>query len=146
MALRWSTFVLCGLATGAWAQEEEPSPEAVPAETAAPDTTSEPAPAPEIEVRELKIERRVFPRYPNNAPPDLEMLCEGLARVDERGRPMEIRLAESCPDPFAASVHRALQKWRWEPYEIDGEPVVAWTTVKVWFNPHWLQRPGEEVP
>jgi protein TonB len=75
---------------------------------------------------EVAVKRRVMPDWPLSA--DALGLdgasCRATITVDATGR-AELVQVEGCPDAFHPSTITALRRWRWEPAQVDGQPVRA---------------------
>ncbi len=81
---------------------------------------------PVVHWSEVKVKRRVSPKYPEDAKSmDLGTVrCQLRFLVDERGMPYDVRL-ESCPEAFHESALEAAWKWRFYPMKMNGEAVKA---------------------
>jgi hypothetical protein len=79
---------------------------------------------------ELKVRRRVRPKYPVEAlgvpafskPEGVD--CKVRIYIDETGTPYDLRF-EGCPLVFHASAREAVMRWRWKPAQVNGEIVKA---------------------
>jgi len=87
------------------------------------------------DVMEKLVTHRVDPEYPAAARP---ARLHGVIALDvvvgRDGSVVEIH-ALNGPDILAGAAVEALRWWRFEPYRVGGQPVVAETTVAVEFNP-----------
>lgn len=87
------------------------------------------------EIMEKLVTHRVDPDYPAAARPDK---LQGVIVVDvivgRDGKVVAVH-ALNGPEILAQSATDALRWWRFEPYRVDGQPVVAETTVAVEFKP-----------
>jgi TonB family protein len=86
-------------------------------------------------VMEKLVTHRVDPDYPAAARPDkLQGVIVLDVIVGRDGRVLEVH-ALNGPEILAQSATEALRWWRFEPYRVNGEPLVAETTVAVEFQP-----------
>jgi protein TonB len=87
------------------------------------------------DVMERLITHRVDPEYPAAG---RHAKLEGVIALDvvvgRDGSVVEIH-ALNGPDVLAKAALEALRWWRFEPYLVDGKPVVVETTVAVEFKP-----------
>lgn len=87
------------------------------------------------EVMEKLITHRVDPDYPEAARPSK---LEGVVVLDvivgRDGSVVSVNPVAG-PEVFTKAAVDALRWWRFEPYRVDGKPVVVETTVAVEFNP-----------
>jgi protein TonB len=84
---------------------------------------------------EKLVTHRVDPDYPAAARPDkLQGVIVLDVIVGRDGRVLEVH-ALNGPEILAQSATEALRWWRFEPYRVNGEPLVAETTVAVEFQP-----------
>jgi TonB family protein len=87
------------------------------------------------EVMEKLVIHRVDPDYPAAArPSNLRGVIVLDVVVGSDGSVVETH-ALNGPDVLAQAAIDALKWWRFEPYRVNGEPVVAETTVAVEFKP-----------
>ena len=87
------------------------------------------------DVMEKLVTHRVDPDYPAAArPAKLQGVIVLDVVVGEDGSVLNVR-AQNGPDVLAQAAMDALRWWRFEPYRIDGRPVVVETTVAVEFKP-----------
>jgi TonB family protein len=99
------------------------------------ETVTQPQAHVPAEVMEKLVTHRVDPDYPAAARPDkLQAVIVLDLIVGRDGRVVEVH-ALNGPEILAQSATEALRWWRFEPYRVDGEPVVAETTVAVEFKP-----------
>lgn len=89
-----------------------------------------------VESTSLKVTRRVDPVYP---PASRRMDEQGAVRlrvmVDERGRPQEVRVAESSGFPrLDEAAVSAVRRWVFAPAVQDAVAVPTWTQVSVVFQ------------
>lgn len=70
-----------------------------------------------------------------------EVQCLAKLRIDPRGRPSRVDLNPECPKPFYKPIRKSLQRWRFEPYEHEGERVEVATVISVVFH-----EPGSGPP
>jgi TonB family protein len=87
------------------------------------------------DVMEKLVTHRVDPEYPAAARPEK---VKGVIVLDvvvgRDGSVVDVH-ALNGPDVLAQAAMDALRWWRFEPYRVDGEPVVVETTVAVEFKP-----------
>ncbi|MEQ1572080.1 MAG: energy transducer TonB, partial [Myxococcota bacterium] len=62
-----------------------------------------------------------------------EVTCEYDVEVDKRGRPATVT-ARSCPRDLGEFALKALDQWRWEPAESDGQPIASRVVVRIRFD------------
>jgi TonB family protein len=87
------------------------------------------------EVMEKLVTHRVDPDYPAAArPAKLHGVIELDVVVGRDGSVADVH-ALNGPDVLAQAAMDALRWWRFEPYRVDGRPVVVETTVAVEFKP-----------
>ena len=87
------------------------------------------------DVMEKLVTHRVDPDYPEAArPAKLEGVIVLDVVVGRDGSVEDVR-ALNGPDVLAQAAMEALRWWRFEPYRVDGKPVVVETTVAVEFKP-----------
>lgn len=99
------------------------------------ETVAQPQARVPAEVMEKLVTHRVDPDYPAAARPGkLQGVIVLDVIVGRDGRVVEVR-ALNGPEILAQSATEALRWWRFEPYRVDGEPLVAETTVAVEFKP-----------
>ena len=111
---------------------EEPLPVETIAENAIT-TSPEPASPPSAD---LAVTRGTQPAYP---PASRRMGEEGVValavRVDERGRPVEVRVQQSSGFPrLDPAAVEGLRQWRFKAAMRDGAATTAWTSVRVRFR------------
>ncbi|MFN2387952.1 MAG: TonB family protein [Thermoanaerobaculia bacterium] len=120
-----------------------PSPEPPGAETrgvpvAAAPAGGEPAGAPGAEevVSPPRIKRVVKPTYP---PIALRQRIGGIVilrvLVSETGQPREVEVLRGVRGGLSEAAAAAVRRWTFEPATRRGEPVSAWTTVPIPFEP-----------
>lgn len=81
------------------------------------------------------VTHRVDPDYPEAArPAKLQGVIVLDVVVGRDGSVVDMR-AVNGPEVLARAAMDALRWWRFEPYRVDGEPVVVETTVAVEFKP-----------
>ncbi|HXQ98647.1 MAG TPA: TonB family protein [Candidatus Limnocylindrales bacterium] len=100
-------------------------------------TTAAPQPQARVpaEVMEKLLTHRVDPDYPLEArQAKLQGVIELDVVVDRDGSVVDVR-ALNGPEVLGQAAMDALRWWRFEPYRIDGKPVVVQTTVAVEFKP-----------
>ncbi len=100
-------------------------------------TTERPQPQAHVpaDVMEKLVTHRVDPDYPEAArPAKLEGVIVLDVVVGRDGSVEDVR-ALNGPDVLAQAAMEALRWWRFEPYRVDGKPVVVETTVAVEFKP-----------
>ncbi len=115
---------------------EVPVEEAPPVQTVAVDAITaspEPSAAPSAD---LAVTRSEQPAYP---PASRRIGEEGVValavRVDERGRPIEVRVQQSSGFPrLDQAAVEGLRQWRFKAALRDGAAIVAWTSVRVRFR------------
>lgn len=77
-----------------------------------------------------------YPSYPTKA---RRSNLEGWVRIDftvtETGRVADIAIAESSHAVFEPASRNALNRWRFEPYRIDGEPAAVNSSIQFTFRP-----------
>jgi periplasmic protein TonB len=99
------------------------------------ETVTQPQAQVPAEVMEKLVTHRVDPDYPAAARPSK---LQGVIVLDlivgRDGRVLEVH-ALNGPEILAQSATEALRWWRFEPYRVDGQPLVAETTVAVEFKP-----------
>jgi TonB family protein len=87
------------------------------------------------DVMEKLITHRVDPEYPEAA---RQAKLEGVVILDvvvgRDGSVVSVR-PMGGPEVFTKAAEDALRWWRFEPYRVDGKPIVVETTVAVEFNP-----------
>jgi len=84
---------------------------------------------------EKLVTHRVDPDYPAAARPEkLQGVIVLDVVVGRDGKVVAVH-ALNGPEILAQSATDALRWWRFEPYRVNGEPVVAETTVAVEFKP-----------
>ena len=84
---------------------------------------------------EKLVTHRVDPDYPEAArPANLQGVIVLDVVVGRDGSVVDMR-ALNGPDVLAQAAMDALRWWRFEPYRVDGRPVVVETTVAVEFKP-----------
>ncbi|MGA7895339.1 MAG: TonB family protein, partial [Candidatus Sulfotelmatobacter sp.] len=87
------------------------------------------------EVMEKLVRHRVDPDYPAAARPgNLQGVIVLDVVVGRDGSVVDVH-ALNGPEILAQSAMDALRWWRFEPYRVDGQPVVVETTVAVEFKP-----------
>jgi len=87
------------------------------------------------EAMEKLVTHRVDPDYPEAARPGkLQGVIVLDVVVGRDGSVVDVH-AQNGPEVLARSAMDALRWWRFEPYRIDGQPVVVETTVAVEFKP-----------
>ncbi len=87
------------------------------------------------DVMEKRIIHRVDPEYPAAARPrNLQGVIVLAVIVGRDGSVVDLR-ALNGPDVLAQAAKDALRWWRFEPYRVNGQPVVVETTVAVEFKP-----------
>jgi TonB family protein len=87
------------------------------------------------EVMEKLVTHRVDPDYPLEArQAKLQGVIELDVVVGRDGSVSEVR-ARNGPAVLAQAAMDAMRWWRFEPYQIDGKPVVVQTTVAMEFKP-----------
>jgi TonB family protein len=87
------------------------------------------------DVMEKLVTHRVDPDYPEAArPANLQGVIVLDVVVGRDGSVVDMR-ALNGPDVLAQAAMDALRWWRFEPYRVDGRPVVVETTVAVEFKP-----------
>jgi TonB family protein len=87
------------------------------------------------DVMEKLVTHRVDPDYPEAArPSNLRGVIVLDVVVGREGSVVNMR-ALNGPDVLAQAAMDALRWWRFEPYRVDGQPVVVQTTVAVEFKP-----------
>ena len=81
---------------------------------------------------QLTILKKVRPRYPASAlSAGLgEVRCEAAVEVGLDGRVGKVRIT-SCAPQFVSETRRALSRWVFRPYTIDGRPVVSQARIAV---------------
>ena len=85
---------------------------------------------------EVKVKRRVQPRYPPAAQ-DLnlgDVVCRVNVFIDEKGVPYDIE-PQNCPKVFHQEVKDALYKWRWYPAKVEGKAVKGQFLMAIKFVP-----------
>jgi periplasmic protein TonB len=112
------------------------TPVEVPVVEELPVASTEAQPTEAITDADLAVQRRVEPVYP---PASRRVGEEGTVTVrvlvDERGRPGEVRLAESSGHArLDEAAIAAIRKWTFAPARRGAQAVPAWTTVKVTFE------------
>ena len=114
------------------------SPDGEPIEVPALARAEAALPNPAQIVPESELERRRFvaPMYPLAAQrKQLEGWVEMQFTVDAEGRPRDILVTGSEPaSVFENNAVKALQRWRYEPTERDGQPVEQRTRVRIVFR------------
>jgi TonB family protein len=99
------------------------------------ETVTQPQAHVPAEVMEKLVTHRVDPDYPAAARPSK---LQGVIVLDlivgRDGRVLEVH-ALNGPEILAQSATEALRWWRFEPYRVDGQALVAETTVAVEFKP-----------
>jgi TonB family protein len=81
------------------------------------------------------VTHRVDPDYPEAArPANLQGVIVLDVVVGRDGSVVDMH-AQNGPDELAQAAMDALRWWRFEPYRVDGQPVVVETTVAVEFKP-----------
>jgi TonB family protein len=87
------------------------------------------------DVMEKLVTHRVDPDYPEAArPANLQGVIVLDVIVGRDGSVLDMH-ALNGPDVLAQAAMDALRWWRFEPYRVDGQPVVVETTVAVEFKP-----------
>ena len=87
------------------------------------------------DVMEKLVTHRVDPDYPEAArPAQLQGVILLDVVVGADGSVLDMH-AVNGPEVLAQAAMDALQWWRFEPYRVDGQPVVVETTVAVEFKP-----------
>jgi TonB family protein len=74
------------------------------------------------------------PVYPARAKADKDTLDGPVVlavTVNEDGVPTEVHVMKSLRPDYDESALEAVQKWRWHPYLLNGNPVAVDTTVTV---------------
>jgi TonB family protein len=98
-------------------------------------STQQPQAQVPADVMEKLVRHRVDPDYPEAArPANLQGVIVLDVVVGRDGSVADVR-ALNGPDVLAQAAMNALRWWRFEPYRIDGKPVVVETTVAVEFKP-----------
>lgn len=85
---------------------------------------------------EVKVKRRVQPRYPDAAQ-DLHLgavICRVNVFIDEKGVPYDIE-PQNCPKVFHQEVKDALYKWRWYPAKVERKAVKGQFLMAIKFVP-----------
>jgi TonB family protein len=101
------------------------------------ETTAEQQPQAQVpaDVMEKLVTHRVDPDYPEAARPDkLQGVIVLDVVVGRDGSVLNVH-ALNGPEVLARAAMDALHWWRFEPYRVDGRPVVVETTVAVEFKP-----------
>ncbi|HKM46189.1 MAG TPA: TonB family protein [Terriglobales bacterium] len=99
------------------------------------ETATQPQAHVPAEVMEKLVTHRVDPDYPAAARPEkLQGVIVLDVVVGRDGKVVAVH-ALNGPEILAQSATDALRWWRFEPYRVNGEPVVAETTVAVEFKP-----------
>ena len=97
--------------------------------------TTQPQVQVSADVMEKRVKHRVDPDYPAAARPGkLRGVIVLDVVVGRDGSVAEVR-ALNGPEVLAESAIDAMRWWRFEPYRVDGQPVVVETTVAVEFKP-----------
>ena len=119
-----------------------PSPEPVRPAREAGISSGTPPPAeasatiPEEAVLPPRIKRIVKPNYP---PMALRQRIGGIVilrvLVSETGRPLEVEVTRGVRGGLSEAAAAAVRRWTFEPATRNGEPVPAWTTVPIPFEP-----------
>jgi TonB family protein len=98
-------------------------------------TTAQPQTQVPADVMEKLVTHRVEPEYPAAARPGkLQGIIVLDVVVGRDGSVVNTR-ALNGPEILAQAAVDAMRWWRFEPYRVDGKPVVAETTVAVEFKP-----------
>ncbi len=87
------------------------------------------------EVMQKLVKHRVDPDYPEQARPEKLAGVIVLDVVVDRDGSVANVHALNGPEVLARAATEALRWWRFEPYRVDGKPVVVKTTVAVEFKP-----------
>jgi len=99
------------------------------------ETTLQPQAHVPAEVMQKLVRHRVDPDYPAAARPDnLQGVIVLDVIVGRDGSVLDVR-ALNGPEILAQSAMDALRWWRFEPYRVNGQPLVVETTVAVEFKP-----------
>jgi len=139
--LLWMTLCAAFADDPGAASPPEPAQPATEAEAPAP-AVEEPPPQPspegalEIKLGAIKVKRRELPGFPaGDFPKGVAVECALTVVVGADGLPISADAGTSCPEPFAQASEDAYMKWRWRPYEVDGEPVKVWFETATLFVP-----------
>jgi protein TonB len=98
-------------------------------------TTTQPQAHVPADVMEKLVTHRVDPDYPAAArPASLQGVIVLDVIVGRDGSVVNVH-ALNGPEILAQSAMDALRWWRFQPYRVDGQPVVVETTVAVEFKP-----------
>jgi TonB family protein len=73
-----------------------------------------------------------YPRFRGKV--DIEVEVEIRFTVDDKGRVRDLVTTGDPPKPFARAATRAVRRWRFEPYVLDGRPTPVRTSVSFTFK------------
>ncbi len=83
------------------------------------------------------IETKVMPEYPAKAKADHDTV-DGTVTLDttinKDGEITDLHLVKSLREDYDKSAWTAVQKWRWKPYLLNGEPVAVETEVNITYS------------
>jgi TonB family protein len=83
----------------------------------------------------MKILKMVRPTFPPEAKgKNIYGTVVVDAQIDKTGRPSTVKLVKG-DSVLAAAVITAVEKWRWKPLNLNGEPVEVVTTISINFEP-----------
>jgi len=83
------------------------------------------------------IETKVMPEYPAKAKADHDTVNGTVtlgATINKDGEITDLHLVKSLRKDYDESALTAVQKWRWKPYLLNGEPVAVETEVHVTYS------------
>jgi hypothetical protein len=111
-------------------QQQRTMPNTVPGGS----TDNEPAlEAVEVDYTELEVAERAEPRWPRGVKDTDVTTCTMRTWIDANGNPMRADPA-MCDPRFVNEATRTVLKWRFEPWEEDGDRVAVVTLVPVEFE------------
>lgn len=88
-----------------------------------------------VEHSQVTVKRQVPPVFPpEHRPGSADCVVELTINTKGRVEKAETVEAESCPAAFARNSETAGMKWRFEPFLVDGEPVVVVYPLKLSFR------------
>jgi|GEM_PF-4138232 len=84
----------------------------------------------------LRPRRRVAPKYPTEATRRGlgEQVCLAKLTANKRGKPTRVEVS-GCDGAFVPAVEKAMMRWRFYPYRVDGEAMPFTFTIPVRFKP-----------
>jgi len=91
------------------------------------------APVIEVDTAEVRVKKRVMPRYPKIAQGPGVTSCKLRIFIDKQGVPFDTQF-EECPEPLQEPTKTAVMQWRWHPATRGGEPMNAQFLMTIKFS------------